>query len=348
MNDTDKTGAGIPSNVLERSRERYGSHLRKLSRYNDFGPGILADWQIEERTRLPVGHPFRLEIEPFSPPVKVAGTVSFGLSSYGYDLRLGRKFRVFQNPPPVVNPMSHVQAAWVAGLIDGEGCLHYSTKETSAGIRYPRISVGMTCLKTLTMLKNITGAGGVCSKNGGKPRISGHLPQWAWAVGKTRAVLQILLQIMPYMTTKRQQAEEMLSRSYGKAGCATVVDPKTITDEMLTPHEGDSCIIPPNAFILAESLETFRIPEDVLCIVMGKSTYARVGINLPMTPLEPGWRGVVTIEIANSTPLPARVHAGEGIGQVLFLEGSAPCRLPYNRKANPSYQDQTGLVLSKV
>jgi hypothetical protein len=154
--------------------------------------GPLADWQIKARMALPEGNPLRLKIDPFAPPTKQKGRISFGLSSFGYDIRLGRRFRIFQRPMPVVKEMSPTQAAWVAGMIDGEGSLHYGGKRGYEQ-KYPRIGVGMTCERTLKMLKHVTGAGNVTAKNGGEPRKAGELPQWAWDVGKTKAVLQILL-----------------------------------------------------------------------------------------------------------------------------------------------------------
>lgn len=216
-------------NILPRIMPEYEkAMLKEFGWMHGYRGGLLADWQIKARLGLPEGNAFRLVIDQFSPAVKEKGQISYGLSSYGYDLRLGTKFRIFAN------------------------------------------------------------TGGA------------------------------------------------------------IVDPLDFKESMLVPHEGVTCIIPPNAYVLAESLERFEIPEDVSCIVLGKSTYARCGIGLNMTPLEPGWRGIVTLEIANHTPLPARVHARQGIGQVLFFEGSAFCAIPYNRKRGSSYQDQEGLVLPRA
>lgn len=118
----------------------------------------------------------------------------------------------------------------------------------------------------------------------------------------------------------------------------TIVDPKNLEPEAFVTIEGKGhCIIPPNSFALAYSVERFDIPKNVLAVVVGKSTYARVGIICNVTPLEPGWRGHVTLEISNTTPLPAKVYANEGLCQVLFYESDEYCDQPY---AGGKYQDQ--------
>jgi dCTP deaminase len=109
----------------------------------------------------------------------------------------------------------------------------------------------------------------------------------------------------------------------------------------------DHVIIPPNSFALAETVEVFQIPRDVLAICVGKSTYARCGIIVNVTPLEPEWRGKVTIEISNTTPLPAKIYANEGIAQMIFLKADRVCAVSYADKKG-KYQDQVGLVLPKV
>lgn len=192
-------------------------------------PGLLADFQIEARTKLDEGSPYRLVIDPFFSGDCPEGVISYGLSSYGYDIRLGDKFLLFTDT------------------------------------------------------------------------------------------------------------------------AAVEVDPKNLKRDRFVSIEGvDSVLIPPNSFVLAESLERVEIPQDCLAIVLGKSTYARCGINLNMTPLEPGWKGIITIEIANMTRLPARVYAREGIGQVIFLAGAAKCRKHYGTKKGAKYQNQTGLTLPRV
>ena len=187
---------------------------------------VLCDTQIRES----------IKIEPFFDNVKRAGKVSYGVSSYGYDVRVGPVFKIFTNASP-----------------DG-----------------------------------------------------------------------------------------------GQA----VVDPKNFTDDSFvtvdTRQTGrDHVIIPPNSFALAETVEEFDIPRDILAICLGKSTYARCGIIVNVTPLEPEWRGKVTIEISNTTPLPAKIYAREGIAQMIFLKGDQTCAISYADKGG-KYQDQGGLTLPKV
>ena len=188
--------------------------------------GILCDTQIREL----------IGIEPFEDNTKRAGRISYGVSSYGYDVRVGTLFKIFTNAP-----------------IDGG---------------------------------------------------------------------------------------------------QSIVDPKNFDDRSFvtvdTAKTGkDHVIIPPNSFALCETVESFDIPRDVLCICVGKSTYARCGIIVNVTPLEPEWRGKVTIEISNTTPLPAKIYANEGIAQMLFLKADRVCAVSYADKRG-KYQDQTGLVLPKV
>jgi len=179
--------------------------------------GLLADWQIRKD----------IKIVPFAAESLRSGVVSFGLSSYGYDVRVGRHFKVFTNV-------------------------------------------------------------------------------------------------------------------YG-----AVIDPKQFAPNAFVDIEGDSCIIPPNSFALAETVEYFEIPRDVLAVCLGKSTYARCGIIVNVTPLEPEWRGKITIEISNTTPLPAKIYANEGIAQILFFRAEAVCKTSYADKKG-KYQDQKGLTLPFV
>lgn len=125
------------------------------------------------------------------------------------------------------------------------------------------------------------------------------------------------------------------------------VDPKHFDPKSFVDFEADECIIPPNSFALAETVEYFEIPRDVLGVCLGKSTYARCGIIINVTPLEPEWRGRVTIEISNTTPLPAKIYAGEGIAQMLFLKGVGICQVSYADKGG-KYQGQAGLTLPLV
>ena len=136
------------------------------------------------------------------------------------------------------------------------------------------------------------------------------------------------------------------------AGAQAIVDPKNFRDDSFvtidTRKTGrDHVVIPPNSFALAETVETFRIPRDVLAVCVGKSTYARCGIIVNVTPLEPEWRGKVTLEISNTAPLPAKIYANEGIAQMVFIKADRVCAVSYADKGG-KYQDQRGLVLPKV
>lgn len=190
--------------------------------------GVLADSQIRQR----------VPIQPFSESVKRPGRISYGVSSYGYDVRVGTRFKIF-TPTPIT-------------------------------------------------------------------------------------------------------------------GDIAVVDPKLFSDEMMVevdvatkPADKQYVIIPPNSFALCETVEYLEVPRDVLVICVGKSTYARCGLIVNVTPLEPEWRGKVTLEISNTTPLPARVYANEGVAQLVFLQAEQVCEKSYADKAG-KYQDQSGLTLPKV
>jgi dCTP deaminase len=128
---------------------------------------------------------------------------------------------------------------------------------------------------------------------------------------------------------------------------STVVDPKNFEDKNIIDYEGDICIVPPNSFALARTIEYFRIPKNVLAVCLGKSTYARCGIIVNVTPFEPEFEGHITIEISNTTPLPAKIYANEGIAQVLFFEGDTPCEVTYKDKAG-KYQGQKGITLPRI
>jgi dCTP deaminase len=190
--------------------------------------GVLCDRQIRERIR----------IEPFEPAVKRPGRISYGVSSYGYDVRVGTRFKIF-------------------------------TAST-------------------------------------------------------------------------------------RSGDVAIVDPKAFNDDMMVevdvgnkPEGQQYVIIPPNSFALCETVEVLQVPRDVLAICVGKSTYARCGLIVNVTPLEPEWRGKVTLEISNTTPLPARVYANEGIAQLVFLQADQVCDTSYADKGG-KYQDQGGLTLPRV
>ena len=128
---------------------------------------------------------------------------------------------------------------------------------------------------------------------------------------------------------------------------STIVDPKEFAPDSFVDFKGDICIIPPNSFALARSIERFRIPRNALGLCIGKSSYARCGIICNITPLEPLWEGTLTLEISNTTPLPAKIYSGEGLAQVLFLESDEECEVAYADRAG-KYMHQTGITLPRV
>jgi dCTP deaminase len=127
----------------------------------------------------------------------------------------------------------------------------------------------------------------------------------------------------------------------------TVVDPKAFDEKSFVNLQTDVCIVPPNSFALARSVEYFRIPREVLTICVGKSTYARCGIIVNVTPFEPEWEGHVTLEISNTTPLPARIYAGEGLAQVVFFQATEPCGISYKDRGG-KYMGQTGITIPRM
>ena len=149
--------------------------------------------------------------------------------------------------------------------------------------------------------------------------------------------------IEPFEPGQIREQEGRKIISYG----STVVDPKNFDEKSFVDFEGDSCIIPPNSFALARTVEYFRIPRNVLTICLGKSTYARCGIIVNVTPFEPEWEGYVTLEFSNTTPLPARIYAGEGCAQVLFFESDEVCEVSYKDRGG-KYQGQHGVTLPRA
>ena len=127
---------------------------------------------------------------------------------------------------------------------------------------------------------------------------------------------------------------------------SAIVDPKNFDDQSFVDHRGDVCIIPPNSFALARSVEYLIVPRNVLVVCLGKSTYARCGIIVNVTPLEPEWEGHITLEFSNTTPLPATIYANEGVAQLLFFESDKVCDVSYGDR-NGKYQCQKGITLPK-
>ncbi|MEM1165149.1 MAG: dCTP deaminase [Planctomycetota bacterium] len=234
---------------------------------------VLCDTQIREL----------IGIEPFADAEKRASRISYGVSSYGYDVRVGTRFKVFTPTPrsggiAVVDPKNFNDDFMVEVDLAEE-----APDSGGGGFQPPRTSVGEVPVRTQ------------------------DVP--AGRVGER---------------SRRQDA--------------------SATDTGLVR---DHIIIPPNSFALCETVEVFDIPRDVLVICVGKSTYARCGLIVNVTPLEPEWRGKVTLEISNTTPLPAKVYANEGVAQLIFLKGDRVCAVSYADKAG-KYQDQDGLTLPKV
>ena len=128
---------------------------------------------------------------------------------------------------------------------------------------------------------------------------------------------------------------------------STIVDPKNFDPRSMVDFKGEVCTIPPNSFALARTVEYFRIPRSIFTLCVGKSTYARCGIIINVTPFEPEWEGYVTLEISNTTPLPARIYANEGIAQVIFFEGDEECKISYADKKG-KYQYQKSIELPKL
>ena len=127
----------------------------------------------------------------------------------------------------------------------------------------------------------------------------------------------------------------------------SIVDPKNFSEDSFVNIKGNYCIIPPNSFALARSVEYFKIPRNILTMCIGKSTYARCGIIVNVTPFEPEWEGYVTLEISNTTPLPAKIYSNEGLAQVLFLKGSEVCDISYSDRKG-KYMKQTGIVVPRM
>ena len=145
---------------------------------------------------------------------------------------------------------------------------------------------------------------------------------------------------------KRASSCSVVNRAFTNLN-STIVDPKACDEKNFVDYRGEVCIIPPNSFALARTVEYFRIPRNVLTICLGKSTYARCGVIVNVTPLEPEWEGHVTLEFSNTTPLPARVYANEGVAQVLFLESDEVCETSY-RDRGGKYQGQKGVTLPRI
>jgi len=272
-------------------------------------------------------------IEPFVDGQVRDGVISYGLSSYGYDIRVAEEFKVFQ-PEVTASKLSDVQSAYVAGLLDARGEIGYRVSEGTDRGRLALLFNGNDP-QLLESLRATIGTGDLQAA-------AGH---HSLVVSKGADVQCILLQLLPYLGRMRDTASLALAEL--RSSKSIVVDPKRFDADSFVDFEGDVCIIPPNSFALSRTVEYFRIPRRVLTICVGKSSYARCGIIVNVTPFEPEWEGYVTLEISNTTPLPAKIYANEGIAQVLFFEGDEECETSYADKKG-KYQRQRSIVLPRL
>lgn len=262
-------------------------------------------------------------IEPFVEKQQREGVISYGVSSYGYDMRVADEFKIFQ-PQVRVKRLSDFEKGYVAGVLDGQA------EFVAVGGGLWQIIVRNQDVSALDALGDVLGVGQLNE--------SDDLAELV--ITRVSDVQYILGQVWPYLLRKREQAVEIMQTSID---AGQMVDPKSFDDDMTEDFVGDVCIIPPNSFALARTIEYFRIPRNVLTITVGKSTYARAGIITNVTPFEPGWEGFVTLEISNTTPLPAKIYANEGIAQVIFFEADEECEVSYADKKG-KYQGQVGVT----
>ncbi len=273
-------------------------------------------------------------VEPFVDGQVSDGVISYGLSSYGYDIRVANEFKIFQ-PEITASKLSDVQCAYVAGLLDAEGDIGYEASEAT-GRATLALHVSGSDRQLLEGVKTTIGTGELHRSGDG---------QFSLVVCKAADVQYILSQVLPYLTRRRDAASRALAEL--KSNKSIVVDPKAFDANSFIDFKGDVCVIPPNSFALGRTVEYFRIPRSVLTICVGKSSYARCGIIVNVTPFEPEWEGYVTLEISNTTPLPAKIYANEGIAQVLFFQGDEICQMSYADKKG-KYQRQQSIVLPRL
>jgi deoxycytidine triphosphate deaminase len=273
-------------------------------------------------------------VEPFVDGQVSECVISYGLSSYGYDIRVADEFKIFQ-PEVTASKLSDVQCAYVAGLLDAEGNIGYEASEATG---------------RATLVLRFDGCGrqlleGVKATIGTGNLESDGDDQFSLVVRKAADVQYILSQVLPYLTRRRDTASRALAEL--KSNKSIVVDPKAFDAASFVDFKGEVCVIPPNSFALGRTVEYFRIPRSVLTVCVGKSSYARCGIIVNVTPFEPEWEGYVTLEISNTTPLPAKIYANEGIAQVLFFEADETCQVSYADKKG-KYQRQQSIVLPRL
>jgi deoxycytidine triphosphate deaminase len=273
-------------------------------------------------------------LEPFVDGQVSDGVISYGLSSYGYDIRVADEFKIFQ-PEITAAKLSDVQCAYVAGFLDAEGNIDYQVSDVS-GRASLCLSFGESDRQLMEQLKATVGTGHLQESSDGRVNL---------VVAKPADVQHILSQVLPYLTRSRNAASRALAEL--KSSKSIIVDPKHFDADSFVDFEGDVCVIPPNSFALGRTVEYFRVPRSVLTICVGKSSYARCGIIVNVTPFEPEWEGYVTLEISNTTPLPAKIYANEGIAQVLFFQGDEECEMSYADKKG-KYQRQQSIVLPRL
>jgi deoxycytidine triphosphate deaminase len=273
-------------------------------------------------------------IEPFVDGQVRDGVISYGLSSYGYDIRVADEFKIFQ-PEITANKLSDVQCAYVAGMLDAQGKIGYETTGTQ-GRPSLALTIGSDSRSMLEGLQAVIGTGWLREDDGGRIEL---------VVGKAADVQYILSQVWTHLTHRRAVASRALAEL--KSHKSIIVDPKKFDADSFIDFRGEMCIIPPNSFALSRTVEYFRIPRSVLTVCVGKSSYARCGIIVNVTPFEPEWEGYVTLEISNTTPLPAKIYANEGIAQVIFFEADEECETSYADKKG-KYQRQQSIVLPRL
>jgi len=273
-------------------------------------------------------------IEPFVDGQVRDGVISYGISSYGYDIRVADEFKIFQ-PEITAAKLSDVQCAYVAGMLDAQGQIGYVASELQGR---PCLALAVTGddHRMLEGLQAILGTGGLREPEGGGSEL---------VVDKAADVQYILSQVWPYLAHRRDAASRALAEL--ESSKSIVVDPKNFDAASFVDFKGEVCVIPPNSFALGRTVEYFRVPRSVLTVCVGKSSYARCGIIVNVTPFEPEWEGYVTLEISNTTPLPAKIYANEGIAQVLFFEGDEGCEVSYADKKG-KYQRQQSIVLPRL
>jgi dCTP deaminase len=276
-------------------------------------------------------------IDPFVEGQIRDGVISFGVSSYGYDIRVADEFKIFQ-PEITAAKLTEMQRGYIAGLIDGQGYVGVVPPDND-GYEAARLAFGSPNQTLLENVRTMIGTGRLAELTGKRA------PGFELLVTRPADIQYLLSQVFPYLTDKQSAAAAVMDHL--KSTKSIVVDPKNFDPQSFIDFHGVECIIPPNSFALARTIEYFRIPRDVLTICVGKSTYARCGIIVNVTPFEPEWEGFVTLEISNTTPLPAKIYANEGIAQVLFFEADEPCSISYADKKG-KYQSQQEIVLPKL